>query len=81
MNFTQFVQFILSFMIQLNIYLCKYLCKMSGKAIEYMLCDALVEADSILGISKSIDNPEDYLQLNDTILNQIEFSKEPVNYS
>ncbi|CAB5208884.1 unnamed protein product [Rhizophagus irregularis] len=48
-----------------------------GKAIEYMLCDALVEADSILGISKSIDNPEDYLQLNDTILNQIEFSKEP----
>lgn len=54
---------------------------MSGKAIEYMLCDALVEADSILGISKSIDNPEDYLQLNDTILNQIEFSKEPVNYS
>lgn len=46
-----------------------------------MLCDALVEADPILGISKSIENPEEYLQLNDTILNKIEFSKKPVNYS
>jgi hypothetical protein len=51
---------------------------MSGKAIEYMLCDALVEADPILKISKAIENPEDYLQLNDTILNQIEFSKDSV---
>jgi len=48
-----------------------------GKAIEYMLCDALVEADPILKISKTIENPEDYLKLNDTILNKIEFSKKP----
>ncbi|RIA97929.1 HD phosphohydrolase domain-containing protein [Glomus cerebriforme] len=48
-----------------------------GKAIEYMLCDALVEADPVLKISKTVENPEEYLQLNDTILNQIEFSKEP----
>ena len=44
-----------------------------------MLCDALVEADPALGISKSIDNPEEYLQLNDTVLNRIEFSKDPVS--
>ena len=68
-------------MVQL-IYVClhKYLCKILGKAIEYMLCDALVEADPILKISKTVENPEEYLQLNDTILNQIEFSKEQVNY-
>ncbi|CAI2168138.1 14688_t:CDS:10 [Funneliformis geosporum] len=49
-----------------------------GKAIEYMLCDAMAEADPILGISKAIDDPEKYLQLNDTILNEIEFSKDPM---
>ena len=51
----------------------------SGKAIEYMLCDALVEADPVLGISKTVENPDEYLQLDDTILNRIEFSKEPVS--
>jgi hypothetical protein len=65
----------------LNVFLRKYLCKLSGKAIEFMLCDALAEADPVLGISKTVENPEEYLQLNDTILNQIEFSKEPVYYS
>ncbi|CAG8494845.1 12102_t:CDS:10 [Funneliformis caledonium] len=48
-----------------------------GKAIEYMLCDAMAEADPILEISKAVDDPEKYLKLDDTILNQIEFSTDP----
>ncbi|KAF9981881.1 SAM domain and HD [Mortierella antarctica] len=45
-----------------------------GKAIEYMLTDALLAADSIMGISSSIFRGEDYLNLTDDIIRQIERS-------
>ncbi|KAG0052557.1 SAM domain and HD [Gryganskiella cystojenkinii] len=48
-----------------------------GKAIEYMLTDALLAADSVMGISQSIFSGEDYLHLTDDIIRQIERSKEP----
>ena len=43
-----------------------------------MLADALVEANSVLRISDSIDDPKQYLELDDSILNKIEFSKDEV---
>ncbi|KAG0255514.1 SAM domain and HD [Mortierella polycephala] len=48
-----------------------------GKAIEYMLTDALLAADSIMGISSAIFRGEDYLNLTDDIVRQIERSREP----
>lgn len=48
-----------------------------GKAVEYMLTDALLAADRIMGISSSIQIPEDYLHITDDIVRQIERSREP----
>ncbi|KAI7828957.1 hypothetical protein BC939DRAFT_500407 [Gamsiella multidivaricata] len=48
-----------------------------GKAIEYMLTDALLAADKVMGISSAIFNGEDYLHLTDDIVRQIERSREP----
>ncbi|KAF9116378.1 SAM domain and HD [Mortierella sp. AM989] len=48
-----------------------------GKAIEYMLTDALLAADSIMGISSAIFSGENYLHLTDDIVRQIERSREP----
>jgi hypothetical protein len=48
-----------------------------GKAIELMITDALLAADETFGISKAVDNGEDYLNLTDDILRVIERSKEP----
>ncbi|KAF9910748.1 SAM domain and HD [Lobosporangium transversale] len=48
-----------------------------GKAIEYMLVDALMTANNVLGISSMINVPEDYLHLTDDIVRQIERSREP----
>ncbi|KAG0206329.1 SAM domain and HD [Mortierella sp. GBA30] len=48
-----------------------------GKAIEYMLTDALLAADSIMGISSSVFRGEDYLHLTDDIVRQIERSPLP----
>ncbi|KAF9189482.1 SAM domain and HD [Haplosporangium sp. Z 767] len=48
-----------------------------GKAIEYMLTDALLAADSVMGISSAIFRGEDYLHLTDDIVRQIERSREP----
>ncbi|KAG0300533.1 SAM domain and HD, partial [Dissophora globulifera] len=48
-----------------------------GKAIEYMLTDALLAADKIMGISSAIFHGEDYLHLTDDIVRQIERSREP----
>ncbi|GES92426.1 HD phosphohydrolase domain-containing protein [Rhizophagus clarus] len=45
-----------------------------GKAIGYMIIDALIAADPVLKISDSIDNPDEYLKMDDTILNRIEYS-------
>ena len=52
-----------------------------GKAIEYMLVDAMVLADKSLHISACIDDPELYLALTDSIVEKIEFSQNPVSES
>lgn len=44
-----------------------------------MILDALVAADPILKISESIDKPSEYLKMDDTILNRIEYSDNPVS--
>ena len=49
----------------------------TAKAIEYMVVDALLAADPILDISSRIDDPERYLYLTDSILEQIECSDDP----
>ena len=49
----------------------------TAKAIEYMVVDALLAADPILDISSRIFDPERYLHLTDSILEQIECSDDP----
>ena len=44
------------------------------KAIEYMVADAMVEANSELKIAEAIHDPARYLHLNDHILRDIEKS-------
>jgi len=45
-----------------------------AKATELMAIDAFLEADSYMGISKSVDNIEDYMKLTDHILRDIQNS-------
>ena len=47
-------------------------------AIEHMITDALLAADSYLKLSDAIDHPEEYMQLTDHVLRSIEFSKNDV---
>jgi len=47
-----------------------------GKSVEYMITDALVEADPYLKISEMIHRPEQYVHLSDSILYRIENSTE-----
>jgi HD superfamily phosphohydrolase len=51
----------------------------AAKAIEYMIRDALIEADVAWDrrLSKAIESPEQYMTLTDCILKEIEISKEP----
>lgn len=49
----------------------------AGKAIECMVVDALLAADSHLGISKRIEDPRQYLYLTDEIVLEIERSSAP----
>lgn len=51
-----------------------------GKAIDYMIRDAFLEADSTLKISDSIFDANEFLKMDDTILNRIEYSDDPVSY-
>jgi deoxynucleoside triphosphate triphosphohydrolase SAMHD1 len=50
-----------------------------AKAVEYMIVDAMVEAD--IGwnnrISHAIQDPKEFIKLDDSIVKQIEFSSEP----
>src|SRR5689334_17237173 len=48
-----------------------------GKAIEYMVNDALLAADEYLQLSNSIDDMAQYMQFTDCILREIERSKDP----
>lgn len=52
-----------------------------GKAIEYMIVDAMLAADPYLGISSCIDSGEEYLRLTDCIIKEIELSKQEVTFS
>lgn len=47
-----------------------------AKAVEYMVGDILLHANDILKISKSIENVEDFLYMNDSIINTIKISKD-----
>ncbi len=49
-----------------------------GKAIEYMISDALLLADPFLKISEAVDSPERYCYLTDSIVQTIEASKAQV---
>ena len=48
-----------------------------GKAIEYMVVDALLAAEPVLNLSSKLDSAEDFLELDDTLLRRIEVSKDP----
>lgn len=50
----------------------------TAKAIEYMVVDALLAADPILNISGRISDPERYIYLTDSILEEIERSTDPL---
>lgn len=44
-----------------------------------MVVDALIAADPILKLSEKIDNPDQYLYLTDSVLEEIERSTHPVS--
>ncbi|KAI9002319.1 hypothetical protein BC832DRAFT_593626 [Gaertneriomyces semiglobifer] len=48
-----------------------------GKAVEYMLSEALLAADAPLGLSASVDDMRQYMFLTDSILKEIERSSDP----
>lgn len=48
-----------------------------GKAVEYMLADAMVKADPVLNISGAVDDPAEFTLLTDSIISVIERSKDP----
>ena len=43
-----------------------------AKAIELMLVDALLAADPVLKMTERIHDPREFVQMDDTILKQIE---------
>ncbi|CEO98235.1 unnamed protein product (mitochondrion) [Plasmodiophora brassicae] len=47
-----------------------------SKSIEYMITDAFIAADSHLGISSSINDPDRFLYMTDSIVQQIERSSD-----
>jgi HD superfamily phosphohydrolase len=49
-----------------------------GKACEYMITDALLEADPVLKISEMIYDREQYGNLTDSIVRTIESSRDPL---
>ena len=48
-----------------------------GKAIEFMITDALIKADKVLKISETVNDMHKYTLLDDTILNEIERTTDP----
>jgi len=51
----------------------------AGKAVEYMITDAMVEANTVWDrrLSNAIQSPEEYCKLSDAVVQEIEFSSEP----
>jgi HD superfamily phosphohydrolase len=50
-----------------------------AKAVEYMIVDALLAADSFMDISGAVDDMERYTYMTDSILKEIEKSKADVS--
>ncbi|KAJ3079733.1 SAM domain and HD [Quaeritorhiza haematococci] len=48
----------------------------TSKAIEYMLTDAMLAADPFLHISDRVEDPKQYVHLTDSIITEIERSKD-----
>lgn len=46
-----------------------------AKAIEFMLCDALLEAEPVLGIKDRLNDVNEYLTLDDHIVRDLEALK------
>lgn len=44
------------------------------RAVEFMICDALIEIDSILNITECVEDAESYLNLNDSCFDAIPIS-------
>lgn len=47
------------------------------KAVEYMICDAMLEANNVMKIAEAVDDPREYQHLTDHVLKTIEVSKQP----
>jgi hypothetical protein len=47
------------------------------KAIDYMIVDALMEANPVYHFEEKIRNPEEYVNITDDVLGNIENSKNP----
>lgn len=52
-------------------FVCSSACR-KAKAIELMLVDALITADPVLKMTERIHDPREFVQMDDTILKQIE---------
>jgi hypothetical protein len=52
-----------------------------ARGIELMVVDALIHADPILKIAERIHKPEKYVQLTDSIIEEIEHSTNAVRVS
>eukprot|EP00698_Gefionella_okellyi_P005718 TRINITY_DN15181_c0_g1_i1.p1 TRINITY_DN15181_c0_g1~~TRINITY_DN15181_c0_g1_i1.p1 ORF type:complete len:480 (-),score=89.48 TRINITY_DN15181_c0_g1_i1:1371-2810(-) len=48
-----------------------------GKAIEYMIRDAMIAANPVMQFDQAIDDPSLYRTLTDCVVRNIEFSKDP----
>ncbi|SRR6266576_4616154 len=49
-----------------------------AKAIEYMMLDFLLSANRHMHFAEDMKDPRRYVFLNDSLINRIEMSKEPV---
>jgi len=52
----------------------------AAKAIEYMMLDFLLSANRHMHFAEDMKDPRRYIFLNDSLINRIEMSKEPVCY-
>lgn len=51
-----------------------------AKAIEYMMLDSLLSANRHMRFAEYMKDPRKYLYLNDSLINRIEASEEPVRH-
>ncbi|KAL0215379.1 hypothetical protein P9112_007563 [Eukaryota sp. TZLM1-RC] len=46
-----------------------------SKAVEHMVCDALIEVDDLFGISSAVDDMERFLSIDDHLISRIQWSQ------